>query len=139
MPQLSAMHEGDQSRKRKLVEHGFRLPSALDSRPLKASEFWSRVPRAVLVSATPGSEVEALGALGATQQGATTKGSAVAGGASGGGGEGPMVELLVRPTGIPDPAVQVVDASLLGGYEDHLLGAIEARVALGEKTIVTVG
>ena len=114
VPQLGAMHAGDHSRKLKLVEGGFRLPSALDNRPLTGEEAWERVPQAVLVSATPGAEMALLC------------------------GPSPRVtELVVRPTGIPDPHVAVVDVAPLGGYEDHLLAQIEARVARRERTLVT--
>ena len=81
MPQLGAMYSGDHSRKLKLVEGGFRLPSALDNRPLKAAEVWRRVPQAVLVSATPGAEVALCGP------------------------SPRLTEMVVRPTGILDPQV----------------------------------
>ena len=113
VPQLGAMYAGDHSRKAKLVEGGFRLPSALDNRPLTGAEVWQKVPQAVLVSATPGAEIAMCG-------------------------PSPRIsELVVRPTGIPDPQVSVVDVELLGGYEDHLLAQIEARIANGERTLVT--
>ena len=82
VPQLGAMYSGDHSRKLKLVEHGFRLPSALDNRPLKGEEVWQRVPQAVLVSATPGAEVALCGP------------------------SPRLTELVVRPTGILDPEVR---------------------------------
>lgn len=127
VPQLAAMHAGDRARKLSLVEHGFRLPSALDNRPLREEEFWERVPRAVLVSATPGNEARRLGAVGAAVY--TTAGDAAStvpaaatafpaaapatiahagppGSAAVAGGGGGLVELVVRPTGIPDPQVR---------------------------------
>ena len=113
VPQLGAMYSGDHSRKLKLVEHGFRLPSALDNRPLKGEEVWQRVPQAVLVSATPGAEVALCGP------------------------SPRLTELVVRPTGILDPEVHVIDVLALGGYEDHLLAQIAARAAVGERTLVT--
>ena len=61
VPQFGAMFSGDHSRKSKLVNHGFRLPSALDNRPLTGNEFWERVPQAVLISATPGAELSMCG------------------------------------------------------------------------------
>ena len=113
VPQLGAMYAGDHSRKSKLVDGGFRLPSALDNRPLTGEEVWQKVPQAVLVSATPGAEIAMCG-------------------------PSPRVsELVVRPTGIPDPHVAIVDVGPLGGYEDHLLAQIEGRIAKDERTLVT--
>eukprot|EP00965_Chrysotila_dentata_P188605 6172842-Pleurochrysis_carterae.AAC.2 len=97
-PQISAMFAGDHQRKRNLVAHGFRLPSALDNRPLTGAEFWARVPQAVLISATPGAEVERLCGVSPS-----------------------LTELIVRPTGVPDPQVRVISAEEVGGVEDHLL------------------
>ena len=113
VPQIGAMYSGDHSRKLKLVENGFRLPSALDNRPLKGEEVWQRVPQAVLVSATPGAEVALCGP------------------------SPRLTELVVRPTGILDPKVHIVDVLALGGYEDHLLAQIASRAAVGERTLVT--
>ena len=113
VPQLGAMYSGDHSRKSKLVDGGFRLPSALDNRPLKGEEVWQKVPQAVLVSATPGAEMALCGP------------------------SPRLSELVVRPTGIPDPHVTIVDVGPLGGYEDHLLAQIEARIAKEERTLVT--
>ena len=93
VPQLAAMHAGDRARKLALVEHGFRLPSALDNRPLCEEEFWERVPRAVLVSATPGSEARRLGAIGTDHD------------TLGEGRNMGLTELVVRPTGVTDPQV----------------------------------
>ena len=113
VPQLGAMYSGDHSRKSKLVDGGFRLPSALDNRPLKGEEVWQKVPQAVLVSATPGAEIAMCG-------------------------PSPRVsEMVIRPTGIPDPHVSIVDVEPLGGYEDHLLAQIEGRIAKDERTLVT--
>ena len=114
VPQLGAMHSGDYSRKARLVRHGFRLPSALDNRPLTGPEFWERVPQAVLVSATPGAELAMCGDA------------------------NPPIDLVVRPTGILDPQVHVVDTSATGGsHEDHLLAQVEARVRKGERALIT--
>ena len=82
VPQIGAMFEGDQSRKRTLVDYGFRLPSALDNRPLKGAEFWSRKPRTLLLSATP-SRFEEENA------------------------ESDFVEQIIRPTGLLDPLIEV--------------------------------
>ncbi|KAL1510864.1 hypothetical protein AB1Y20_005696 [Prymnesium parvum] len=112
VPLLGAMHEGVRKRKRNLVSHGFRLPSAMDNRPLTAAEVWERVPQAVLVSATPGREAALCG-------------------------EQPHAELLLRPTGVVDPQVEVVDCSRAGGYEDHLLSQIARRQAAGSRTLVS--
>jgi hypothetical protein len=113
VPQLGAMYSGDHSRKAKLVDGGFRLPSALDNRPLMGEEVWQKVPQAVLVSATPGAEIAMCGP------------------------SPRLSELVVRPTGIPDPQVSVVDVRPLGGYEDHLLAQIEMRIAKRERALVT--
>jgi excinuclease ABC subunit B len=109
IPQIGAMYAGDRSRKETLVEHGFRLPSALDNRPLKFDEWRERVHQAVYVSATPG-QYE----LGQT------------------GGE--VIEQVVRPTGLLDPVIEVVPAR---GQVPHLLEEIRTRVAAGERTLVT--
>ena len=109
VPQIGAMYAGDRSRKETLVEHGFRLPSALDNRPLKFDEWRERVDTAIYVSATPGKYE-----LGQT------------------GGE--VVEQVVRPTGLLDPVIEVVPAR---GQVPHLLEEIKARVAVGERTLVT--
>jgi excinuclease ABC subunit B len=109
IPQIGAMYAGDRSRKETLVEHGFRLPSALDNRPLKFDEWRERVGQAIYVSATPGKYE-----LGQT------------------GGE--VIEQVVRPTGLLDPVIEVVPAR---GQVPHLLEEIRARVAVGERTLVT--
>ena len=93
VPQVGAMYAGDRSRKTTLVEHGFRLPSALDNRPMKFEEWEDRVQRAIFVSATPGSyELEKTG--------------------------GELVEQIIRPTGLLDPEIEVVPAK---GQVGHLL------------------
>ncbi|NOZ84934.1 MAG: excinuclease ABC subunit UvrB [Deltaproteobacteria bacterium] len=108
-PQISAMYKGDQSRKRVLVQHGFRLPSALDNRPLKFEEFWKRVGQAVFVSATPG-DFE----LGKT------------------GGE--IIEQVIRPTGLADPEVEVRPAT----YQvDDLVKEIRNTTDNGFRVLVT--
>jgi excinuclease ABC subunit B len=109
VPQVGAMFNGDQSRKVTLVEHGFRLPSALDNRPLRFKEWQERVNQVVYVSATPGPfELEKTG--------------------------GEVVEQVVRPTGLLDPVIEVVSAR---GQVPHLLGQIRERAAAGERTLVT--
>lgn len=109
VPQVSGMYEGDYSRKRTLVEYGFRLPSAVDNRPLKFSEFESCLNQVVYVSATPGSyELEHA--------------------------KGDVVEQIVRPTGLMDPRIDVVPAK---GQVDHLLGQVRAEVAKGGRVLVT--
>ena len=109
LSQIKAMYNGDKQRKEVLVEHGFRLPSALDNRPLKYEEFeqmWSQV---IFVSATPGKiELEKTG--------------------------GEVVEQVIRPTGLVDPEIVVHPAQ---GQVPHLLGAIRERVELGERVLVT--
>ena len=107
--QVGAMYAGDRSRKETLVEHGFRLPSALDNRPLKFDEFKERIDQVVYVSATPGTyELERTG--------------------------GEVVEQVVRPTGLLDPVIEVSPAR---GQIPHLLEEIRARAALGERVLVT--
>ena len=108
LPQIRGMHEGDRSRKLTLVEHGFRLPSALDNRPLRFDEFEQRVPQFVYVSATPG-DYE----LGASQQ---------------------IVEQIIRPTGLIDPKIVVRPVK---GQIDDLLHEIKGRTASDERTLVT--
>ena len=109
VPQIGAMHEGDASRKRTLVEHGFRLPSALDNRPLRWDEFTERIGQTVYLSATPGPYE--LGRV-----------------------EGDVVEQVIRPTGLIDPEVIVKPTR---GQIDDLMGEIKARVERNERTLVT--
>jgi excinuclease ABC subunit B len=109
IPQLGGMYKGDRSRKETLVEFGFRLPSALDNRPLKFEEWEERSPRAIFVSATPGKYE-----LAHTQ--------------------GNIVELLVRPTGLIDPEVEVRPVRT---QVDDLLSEANARVAMGDRVLVT--
>lgn len=107
--QIGAMYAGDRSRKTTLVEHGFRLPSALDNRPLKFDEFKERYNQVIYVSATPADyELERTG--------------------------GEVVEQVVRPTGLLDPVIEVVPAR---GQVPHLLEQIKERAANGERTLVT--
>ena len=109
VPQIGAMFRGDRARKQTLVEYGFRLPSALDNRPLKFEEFEERVHQAIYVSATPGEyELEKA--------------------------QGVVVEQLIRPTGLIDPEVEVRPVS---GQVDDLLVEIRARVAKGERVLCT--
>ncbi len=109
VPQIRAMYAGDKSRKTTLVEHGFRLPCALDNRPLKFEEWEARTKQIVFVSATP-SDYE----LGRTA--------------------GEVVELIIRPTGLLDPVIEVVPAR---GQVNHLLGQIRERAKIGERVLVT--
>ena len=109
VPQIRAMHHGDRSRKEVLVEHGFRLPSALDNRPLSFEEWQSRVGQVVFVSATPGPyELSAAG--------------------------GVVVEQIIRPTGLVDPEVELRPVK---GQIDDLLHEIRQRAARGERVLVT--
>jgi len=108
--QIGAMYKGDRSRKQSLVEFGFRLPSALDNRPLRFEEFEKRVHQAVYVSATP-ADYESRSA-----------------------GEANIVEQIIRPTGLLDPAVEVRPAT---HQVDDLLGEIRERVRRGERVLVT--
>ena len=108
IPQLGGMYEGDRSRKQTLVDHGFRLPSALDNRPLRFEEFLSRVGQLVMVSATPGD---------------FERGSSVR-----------TVEQIVRPTGIVDPEVRVRETR---NQIDDLMNEVRRRAEAGERTLVT--
>ena len=103
VPQIGGMYRGDRARKETLVEYGFRLPSALDNRPLRFDEWEQRAPQRVYVSATPGDfELEKSG--------------------------GVVVEQIIRPTGLMDPEVEVRPAA---GQVDDLLGEIRDRVGGG--------
>jgi len=108
VPQIGGMYKGDRSRKETLVEYGFRLPSALDNRPLRFDEWEALAPQMIFVSATPG-PYEALHA-------------------------GQTVEQVVRPTGLVDPEVDVRPAS---NQVDDLMGEIRTTVARGERVLVT--
>src|SRR5437868_3553223 len=109
IPQIKAMYFGDKNRKDVLVEHGFRLPSARDNRPLKYEEFEQMIPQCIYVSATPGKiELEQTG--------------------------GEVVEQVIRPTGLIDPEIEVRPAQ---GQVPHLLSAIRERADAGERVLVT--
>jgi excinuclease ABC subunit B len=109
IPQIRGMFNGDRARKLTLVEHGFRLPSALDNRPLTFEEWESLVPEAIFVSATPGDyELARSG--------------------------GVVVEQLLRPTGLLDPEIEVRPVK---GQVDDLLAEIRERAAVGERVLVT--
>ena len=108
VPQLGAMYRGDRSRKETLVEYGFRLPSALDNRPLRFEEFEARAPQTIYVSATPRDyEREHSGAI---------------------------IEQVVRPTGLVDPEIEVRPAST---QVDDLLSEIQLRSEMGDRVLVT--
>lgn len=109
VPQIGAMYEGDASRKRTLVEHGFRLPSALDNRPLTFKEFLERTPQKVYLSATPGPyEMEKTG--------------------------GEFVEQVIRPTGLVDPKIVLKP---IKNQIDDLMNEIRIRAEKNERTLVT--
>ena len=108
LPQIRGMYRGDRARKQTLVDYGFRLPSALDNRPLKFEEFESYLHRAVFVSATPGPyELEQ---------------------------SSQVVEQIIRPTGLIDPKISVYPVD---GQIDHLIGVINERVAQRQRVLVT--
>ncbi|TLY22229.1 MAG: excinuclease ABC subunit UvrB [Nitrospirae bacterium] len=109
IPQVGGMYEGDYSRKRTLVEYGFRLPSAIDNRPLTFAEFERCLTQAVYVSATPGPYELGHAA-------------------------GEVVEQILRPTGLMDPVIEVRPAK---GQVDHLLGEVRAEVAQGGRVLIT--
>jgi excinuclease ABC subunit B len=109
VPQLRGMYNGDRARKKVLIEHGFRLPSAADNRPLQADEFWQKVNQCVFVSATPAKwELEQSGDHVAQQ--------------------------IIRPTGVIDPEILVRPTE---GQVDDLYGEIHQRIAKGERVLVT--
>ena len=108
VPQIGGMYEGDRSRKQTLVDFGFRLPSALDNRPLRFDEFLAKVPQMVFVSATPGPY----------EQRHSTR----------------VAEQLIRPTGVVDPDIELRPTR---NQIDDLLGEIRQREAVGERTLVT--
>jgi excinuclease ABC subunit B len=109
VPQVRGMYNGDRSRKQVLIDHGFRLPSAADNRPLKAQEFWQKVNRCIFVSATPGDwEIERS--------------------------QGQIVEQIIRPTGVLDPEIFVRPTE---GQVDDLLGEIQERANRNERVLVT--
>ncbi len=107
--QLQAMYNGDRSRKQVLIDHGFRLPSAADNRPLKGSEFWEKAKQTIFVSATPG-DWEMNQSI------------------------GQVAEQVIRPTGVLDPIVEVRPS---GGQVDDLLGEIRVRVEKRERVLIT--
>jgi excinuclease ABC subunit B len=108
IPQLGGMYEGDRSRKQTLIDYGFRLPSAIDNRPLKFDEFLERVERLVMVSATPGP----------FERAESTR----------------VVEQIVRPTGIVDPEIEVRETR---NQIDDLMNEIRARAEAGDRVLVT--
>jgi excinuclease ABC subunit B len=109
LPQIGAMYAGDRSRKTTLVEHGFRLPSALDNRPLRFEEWESLIRQVIFVSATPAPyELERCG--------------------------GEVVEQVIRPTGLVDPEIRVEPAT---GQVEHLREEIRTRVEMGDRVLVT--
>lgn len=109
VPQIRGMYNGDQARKKVLIDHGFRLPSAGDNRPLKAEEFWQKVSQCIFVSATPGDwEIEVSGKN--------------------------IVEQIIRPTGVLDPQIYVRPTD---GQVDNLLGEIHERVDNNERVLIT--
>lgn len=109
VPQIRGMYNGDQARKKVLIEHGFRLPSAADNRPLKADEFWTKVKQCIFVSATPSNwEIEQS--------------------------QGQIVEQIIRPTGVLDPEIFVRPTK---GQVDDLLGEIKDRIVKKERVLIT--
>ncbi|QHG15052.1 excinuclease ABC subunit UvrB [Nostoc sp. ATCC 53789] len=109
VPQIRGMYNGDQARKKVLIEHGFRLPSAADNRPLKAEEFWQKVNQCIFVSATPGNwELEIS--------------------------EDNVIEQVIRPTGVVDPEISVRPTE---GQIDDLLGEIKDRADRHERVLIT--
>jgi excinuclease ABC subunit B len=129
VPQLRGMYNGDRARKQVLIDHGFRLPSAADNRPLKADEFWAKVNQCIFVSATPGNwELEQSG--GEFEVKPYKQGEQKFYIAS----TGRVVEQVIRPTGVIDPEVFVRPTH---GQVDDLLGEIKERVERQERVLVT--
>ncbi len=109
VPQIRGMYNGDRARKQVLIDHGFRLPSAADNRPLKAEEFWQKVNQCIFVSATPGNwEFEQS--------------------------QGKIIEQIIRPTGVVDPEIFVRPTE---GQVDDLLGEIKERIKRKERVLIT--
>lgn len=109
LPQIRAMYGGDHARKQTLVEYGFRLPAAFDNRPLTFDEFETKTQQTIYISATPANyELEKSG--------------------------GVIVEQIIRPTGIPDPQIEIVPSQ---NQIDHLVNEIQKRIELQERTLVT--
>ena len=109
VPQIRGMYNGDRARKKVLIEHGFRLPSAADNRPLKSEEFWHKVNQCIFVSATPSKwEMEQS--------------------------EDKIAEQIIRPTGVVDPEILVRPTE---GQVDDLLGEIKARIKQQERVLIT--
>ena len=114
IPQIGGMYEGDMSRKRNLVDHGFRLPSAMDNRPLRWEEFLDRIGQTIYLSATPGNyELDKV---------------------TGADGRPDVVQQIIRPTGLIDPEVVVKPTK---GQIDDLIGEIRARTERNERVLVT--
>lgn len=109
IPQIRGMYNGDQARKKVLIDHGFRLPSAADNRPLKAEEFWLKATQCIFVSATPGEWEQEIS-------------------------KENIVEQIIRPTGILDPEIFVRPTN---GQVDDLLAEIQERVPKNERVLVT--
>ena len=129
IPQIRGMYNGDRSRKMTLVDHGFRLPSAADNRPLKAEEFWQKANQCIFVSATPGNwELEVSGAKFDVQETAKAEIKTYI------SGTGHVAEQVIRPTGVLDPEIFVRPTE---GQIDNLYGEIQARVLRNERTLVT--
>lgn len=108
LPQVRGMYNGDRSRKETLVEYGFRLPSALDNRPLRFEEFYSKISKAIYVSATPG-DYEVANNF-------------------------PVIEQIIRPTGLLDPFIEIRPTA---GQIDDIVGEINKRIQLNERVLIT--
>ena len=109
VPQIRGMYNGDRARKKVLIDHGFRLPSAADNRPLKSDEFWQKVTQCIFVSATPSKwEIEQS--------------------------ESRIIEQIIRPTGVIDPEIMVRPTD---GQVDDLLGEINTRIKRSERVLIT--
>ncbi|MDP2933554.1 MAG: excinuclease ABC subunit UvrB [bacterium] len=147
VPQIRGMYEGDHSRKKMLIDYGFRLPSAYDNRPLKIEEFWKKIDQAVFVSATPGSfeieeskeavfrvspprEGEVEGVIGGSHIKAKTSPNP----SSRGGGTPGIIEQVIRPTGLLDPTVEIKKTR---GQVADVIKNVNERVKNGQRILVT--
>jgi excinuclease ABC subunit B len=122
VPQVRGMYNGDRARKQTLVDHGFRLPSAVDNRPLKSEEFWAKVKQAIFVSATPGNWEMEISDAQLDEARAYVSGT------------GRVVEQVIRPTGVIDPEVMVRPTK---GQVDDLLDELIQRIERNERVLVT--
>lgn len=144
VPQIRGMYEGDHSRKKMLIDYGFRLPSAYDNRPLKIEEFWKKIDQAVFVSATPGNfeigeSKEAARTIPPSREGAVVAGSRIKTKTAPslsprGRGTPGIIEQVIRPTGLLDPTVDIKPTR---GQVADVINRVNERVKNGQRVLVT--